>query len=101
MTKFCVYDNGKPAKSGPCKVDKSFENNEFDDPRDAAVYVNKWLGKYTPGLSYICNKLVEGKCEFDYSGYSDIITVKEEEFEPAVKCHDPNTAGDNVWHVHT
>lgn len=79
MTKFCVYDNGKPAKAGSFNVDKSWKNNEFDDPRDAAVYVDKWLGMYTPGLSYICNKIVEGKFEFDYTGYSDFISVKEEE----------------------
>lgn len=79
MTKFCVYDNGKPAKVGSLNVDKSWENNEFNDPRDAAVYVDMWLGKYTPGLSYICNKIIEGKFEFDYTGYSDFISVKEEE----------------------
>lgn len=41
-----------PARYPECKVDKSWNNCEFESLETAAAYANNWLGIYGPGDDY-------------------------------------------------
>ena len=67
----------RPAKYPECKVDPSWDNNEFDSIEEAAGYANGWLGAYSPGYKYFLDELRNNGCvSYDYSGYGDFIVIE-------------------------
>ena len=74
---FTVYDKGLPAN------DKSYElggdgwqNATFETYEETVRYAADWLGNWSPSLSYLRTALAN-ETEYDYSGYGDIIQIKE------------------------
>lgn len=71
MSRFMVLDNGKLARYPEHKVDKSWRFGWFNNFQTAKEYANRWLGAFGP---YPFDKTGE----FDYSGYGDILEIKEQ-----------------------
>ena len=59
--KYQVLDGNKKAMYPDCKVDKSWDNCEFNTRDEAIEYIDKWLGVYSPGIEALRNAF----------GYSD------------------------------
>ena len=75
MKKYCVMENGLPAKYPGCNESMAWQNNEFDTIEEALRYFSYWLGKwrFALPLEIECNK------DYDYTGYGDIIRINIEE----------------------
>lgn len=69
---FSLYDNGKPASAVgyPELEGKGWKSHCFDTYEEADEYVRKWLGQL-----YI---QLEPNRPVDYSGYGDLIEIREE-----------------------
>lgn len=70
-TKFCVYDNGKPAT---IKDNPWWDQYQFDTFDEAYKYAISWLGDYAP-----YNHQLNVNEPYSYSGYGDYLVIKEEE----------------------
>lgn len=68
--KYKVYDNGRPCRFPECKVDPSWENNEFDTFEQAEMYACAWMGSMSPGLGVLRMYVA-----YDYSGCGDRILI--------------------------
>lgn len=69
---FEVFDNGKPASVEGFPNLLTWKTNRFETLLEAHNYAKNWLGAYyheglalLPGVSY------------DYSGYQDLIEIRE------------------------
>jgi len=69
MTKFNVYDNDKPATLPEIEC---WKNNSFNTYEEAFEYARQWLNIPLP---------VTFNMPADYSGYGDIIDIREENYE--------------------
>lgn len=65
---YIVCENGKEASDF---YSSSWGNARFDTLPEAQEYAEKWLGIYHNGKTLKLNE------EYDYSGYGDIVTIKE------------------------
>lgn len=75
MTKFCVFDNNKPASTvefPQIRKCEGWDNHEFDSFPKAVAYAFSWLG--TIATTEPEDFLNGG---FDYSGHGDIIEIRE------------------------
>lgn len=71
---FRVYDNDKPADCHHHQVDTIWANSDFETLLDACEYALNWMGPQACDLS----KLLLNR-RHDYSGYGDIIEIREVE----------------------
>lgn len=73
MKMFCVYDNDKPASvEGYPYMHSSWKNHRFETFEEAQKYARNWLGE----LEILCPN--EPNSRVDYSGYGDMIEIREE-----------------------
>lgn len=72
---FTVYDNGRKAKYPNCLVDPSWNQCEFETLDEAVSYAVKWVGD--PGI--LNPSMMTANTEYDYSGYGDVIEIRETE----------------------
>ncbi len=71
--RYCVYDNGKPAsaKFFPQLGEiEGWDNHKFDSWPKAVAYASMWVGQIIQPEDLLK--------PYDYSGYGDIIEVREE-----------------------
>ena len=68
--RYGVFDNNRPARYPEIKIHSSWKKNEYDTFADAHAYANKWLGEYG-GVVLLANT------PWDYSGYGDVIEIRE------------------------
>jgi hypothetical protein len=75
MKKFSVYENGKPCNriGFPILKGNDWKNHSFDTFEAAQEYANDWLGDYATPLTV--------NVPYEYSGYGDMIEIREEEVE--------------------
>ena len=71
---FTVYDNNKPAnqKGFPMLRGKGWVQNSFSTLNEAVDYAREWLGEYALIAPTEPNKPI------NYSGYGDMIEIREE-----------------------
>lgn len=74
MNKFGVYDNDKPASGTgfPRLKGHGWSTHQFPTFQEAQSYARQWLGAYSYGAPLELNQ------SWDYSGYGDMILIKEE-----------------------
>lgn len=72
---FAVYEGGAPANNSRWKNRDShspaWANSRFDTFAEAVAYARKWLGEYD------CLPLDWDGKPFDYSGYGDLIEIRD------------------------
>ena len=68
---FSVYDHGKLAQY-PDAAGPSWDNATFPTFLEAEAYARRWLGAYSKPI-----RVFELGVEVDYSGYGDMIVIKE------------------------
>ena len=66
-----VLDNGKPADCFHCNVHESWNKSTYSTFEEALEYARDWLGRYGIGV------VLKPNTPWDYSGYGDIIEIRE------------------------